>query len=581
MTDTQFYPTPMALARHAWSMFKDRSFARVCEPSAGNGDLIKGLWGGEEHPRHRQPQIDCIEIDVARHPLLRSAGLNVVGLDFMTFEGGAIYSHVIMNPPFAVGVQHTLKAFDMLYSGEVVAILNAETVRNPFSVDRKRLVSLIDRFGRVEFHKDSFQGPDVEREADVEVALVHLVKPAELGQDWIGPIISAMATDRPAHPPQELPQELALPASFVETQCAAFRVAVKAMHEAVRAEAVSSRCASRVGVTMAELNRRGSSAQALEQVGDQMRKEIERRYLDLKDRAWASILRSTNTMETLSAKVRRQAEAQFQEISKLEFTEQNVYSLLLGLVESRPEMQVEMACEVFDKVTRYASDNCVFYRGWKSNDRHRTCGKRVKMTRFVIPGNKVHFGRRLDWDAERELADFDKVFAMLDGVPLEEVDISLVQLFRNSGAELLSGQRLSSSYFDVRWYGGVGTIHFFPRRKDLIDRLNRLVGKHRQWLPPNVDDVHPAFWTQFEKAEKFDAEVRKQVEASFQQLRREKSRYVSSWDHPLTKIGSGDLERNREGAAALSDAIDAVLERHGLLAALPSSDCSQPLLLAA
>jgi len=55
----------------------------------------------------------------------------VVGHDFLEFKMGAIYSHIIMNPPFSQGAAHVLHAWHILYDGEIVALLNAETVRNP------------------------------------------------------------------------------------------------------------------------------------------------------------------------------------------------------------------------------------------------------------------------------------------------------------------------------------------------------------------------------------------------------------------------------------------------------------------
>jgi len=143
-----------------------------------------------------------------------------------------------------------------LWCGEVLAIINAETLRNPFSAERKRLAALIRDYGSVEFVSDAFKGADVVREADVEIALVHLDKPAECAQDWIGPVIEAMTRDESPTAGYDLPRELALPASFVETQVRAFRAAVKAMREAVRLDAVANHYAVRIGGTLDHLVRR-------------------------------------------------------------------------------------------------------------------------------------------------------------------------------------------------------------------------------------------------------------------------------------------------------------------------------------
>ena len=566
--DWQSYPTPARLANHAWSKFTNREVERLLDACAGAGALADAQVRGNERSyrgiRGEAFPVDVIEIDARHHPTLREKDYNVVGFDFLDFEGGAIYSHVIMNPPFAQGARCVLKGWDMLWEGELVAILNAETLRNPCSAERKRLASLVAEHGSVEFITEAFIGADVERATNVEVALVHLVKPAHCAVDWMGPVIDRLAVDRHEESGFELPHELALPNTFVTSQCIAFRCAVKAMREAVRADAVAGHFAVRLGGTMA--SRHGSMNQDSTQLlGGDVRKSLRTRYLGLKDRAWASVLRSTDTLAKLSAKVQKQAEAQFAQIKTLEFTESNVYGFLLGLVESQPDMQIDMACDVFDQITRYHSDNTVFYRGWKSNDRHRSCGFRIKTTRFILPGHDSRgYSSTLGYDSIRTLADFDKVFAMVDGKPKPEV--GLVDVFQTHFSALRSGGRVSSSYFDVRYYPGVGTIHFFARDRTLVDRLNRLVGGKRQWLPPQEPNGS-AFWKQYDKADAFDSQVRSEVTA----LRGANGvgGYLSRYDDPLRDyVRSHDQASSSNAAELLGLAIDSVLRKHGMLDAL-------------
>jgi len=395
--DWQSYPSSERLADRAWAKFKNRDVERLLDACSGAGALADA-WErrSRDHYSRRSRNhglpVDVIEIDARYHPTLRDKNYNVVGLDFLQFEGGAIYSHVILNPPFAQGARFALKAWDMLWEGEVVAMLNAETLRNPFSAERKRLALLVAEHGSVEFIEDAFIGGDVERATKVEIALVHLIKPAQCAHDWVGPIIDSLAVEPQAEESFELPNELALPNTFVTNQCLTFRAAVRAMREAVRSDAVAAHFAARIGDTMAR--RQGDAGPVVTQTtGAGVRQALRERYLDLKDRAWASVLRSTDTLAKLSAKVQSQAESQFAQIKTLEFTESNVYGFLLGLVESQPEMQLDMACDVFDQITRYHSENTVFYRGWKSNDRHRTFGMRIKTTRFILPGHSSSAGR--------------------------------------------------------------------------------------------------------------------------------------------------------------------------------------------
>ncbi|WP_121333235.1 DUF4942 domain-containing protein, partial [Escherichia coli] len=105
-----------------------------------------------------------------------------------------------------------------------------------------------------------------------------------------------------------------------------------------------------------------------------IREGIAKGYDELKDRAWSEVLRSTEVSAKLSSKAQQRLEADFQRIKRLDFSASNVYSFLIGLIDARGDMLVQMACEVFDEITRYHSENRVYYEGWKSNDRHRTAG---------------------------------------------------------------------------------------------------------------------------------------------------------------------------------------------------------------
>lgn len=574
--DLQWYPTPLKLGRQAWAKFKNKNIVRVLEPSAGDGALIKAHPHWDQRGYYRMPPVDAIEMDLTKHDAIRSCGADVVGIDFMSFANGAMYSHVILNPPFKYGAQHVLKAWEILWDGELVAIINAETLRNPFSKERQMLARLIQLYGEVEFIQDAFQGSDVVREAEVEIALVYLKKEANLDVDIFGDMFDGLAHDGETGEglAGQFRQmfEVALPNSLIENRVATFNAAVRAMQGAVFAEAKAMHYASLLGKTMAEhIDQKGAKASNVETL-TYVKTTIAERYGKLKDSSWAGILRSSNVTSKLSSKAQRRVESEFERIKKLEFTCQTIYGFLLGIVESQGQIQIDMACDVFDAISQHHSDNTVWYKGWKSNDKHRTCGRKIKLTRFVIPRNRT-WCDSLDWDSMQMLRDFDKVFAMLDAQAAPEV--SLESLFTNHLRELKNGGRLSGSYFDVRFYPGAGTIHFFPnKKKNLVDRLNRLVGRHRQWLPDQDKGVSENFWLAYDKAEKLDAEVHKATS---------KNR-SGFWNSPFHSVFCRDGEERALAEAKIVDAIESVLEANGIsphFQAIEHAAPQQPLLLLA
>jgi hypothetical protein len=483
----QFYPTPSRLAYLARNKFKSKNIVRILEPSAGRANLLSPFLSG-----HMRPElIDCIEIDLNNQAILRAKGLNVIDGDFMQSDLAAMYSHIIMNPPFNHGADHVLKAFDLLINGELVAIVNAETVHMPNTAKRQHLVSLIQRYGEVEFHQEAFTDPDTLRKTNVEIALIWMQKTADIKHNFT----ETLEIDTTSGIENEVTQGLALRGNTIGNAVAVFNASVASLRSAELAQEEASYYKNLLGMP---LNRLQSSDIPPEGLQTRFNKG----YDDLKDRAWANILQTTEFSKYLSSKAYDRLTSDFVSVKKLNFTEVNIRGFLLGLVGSQADMNMQMLLDCFDEITKYIPENRAYYRGWKSNLKHKEQAYRVQMTRFIIPRVNSYYSGNIAFDTIKKLGDFDKTFAMLDGKA--ECAVSLAGLFSDSATvkQLEQGERLSSTYFDVRYYPGVGSIHFFPTNKPVIDRLNRLVGKERQWLPQDDKQASKGFWNQFNAAEK-------------------------------------------------------------------------------
>ena len=212
------------------------------------------------------------------------------------------------------------------------------------------------------------------------------------------------------------------------------------------------------------------------------------------------IIESTITTRHLSEQTAKRVEKDLEQIYELAFNATNIYGFVSGLVSQRGEIQKEMVLEVFDKITRYHSENQCYYLGWKSNDKHRTIGRSIKMSRFILPlGSDSHYSKH---KSVKTLQDIENTCLMLDGKVNAEVSLSGLYDDQESYERLCQGERLSSDYFDIRFYPSRGTMHFFPKRADVIRRLNVYVGKARQWLPEDINQASESFINQFEQAEK-------------------------------------------------------------------------------
>ena len=187
-----FYPTPEPLAKKLLEGLDWSFIESILEPSAGKGDLARVCAGLRKEAGYngyyptsdyswddaiRNADIDCIEIDPTLRAVLEQQGLRVIHDDFLTFETQKRYHLIAMNPPFDCGAAHLLHALDLMErGGEIRCILNAETLRNLYSDQRRELAKRLKNLNaEVEFVQDGFK--DTERSTDVEIALVRVSIP--------------------------------------------------------------------------------------------------------------------------------------------------------------------------------------------------------------------------------------------------------------------------------------------------------------------------------------------------------------------------------------------------------------------
>lgn len=586
----QYYPTSARTAAKMWAKFK-RPIRHLCDPSAGKGHLIRHAKEGfpgvndEDLPwleevkkadyerpawafqsQHyarmkfaRLDEVSAVEIDLQHHSSLKELGVKVLGYDFLQVCSLATVSSIIMNPPFSQGCAHVLHAWDCLYDGELVAIINAETIRNPFSKERQRLVKLIEDCGTVEFLQDQFVD-EVERKTDVEVALIYLEKTPTKYLDVKELMGNLKHGDNGmSEIDPETCHALALPGNFIQDTCFRFERAVTAARAASEAVALANHLTEAIGITLEEMQAKGVGNDFREAAGsirDAANADFKVRYDNLKKRAWAQILRSTLLTDKLSNQARRKIEASSGEIYHLEFTPANVHGFLAGVLQSMGDIYQSMLLDMFDTIIERSSDNVVFYKSWKSNQKHRI-GMRLRKSRFILPRFRMGYGGNLDYEDERFLADLDKCWGYLHGIT-GSYD-GLVQACRSS--DLRTSGRYSSRFFEFRYYKGSQTLHLYPKSAEVMDKMNRFVGKLRNWLPGDMEEANADFQKQYEKGEAFTDEYME---------RYRKSAHCSyGLDRPHYKLlrevqGRGDDDERCHELDRLEKAIAEVHEQHGL-----------------
>lgn len=472
------WPTPEFLARKMASLISGK---RCLEPSAGHGniaDIIK-----------ENRYVDCIEIDPRNQEVLIGKGHRVIDSDFLKYEMTTQYDCIVMNPPFREGAKHLLKAIDIMYNGRIIAQLNAETIRNPYTEERKLLIQKIeDLGGSIEYIENAYI--DADRKTNVEIALVVIDIQNSIERDYF----SGMSKTSKMQEPEFIGSDIAIPDSQIENYVFAYHKALEIKKEALIKTQEAEYYAGIIGASFKDENRyRGDTV--TEMVQNSFNEQVE--YL--RESAWSKIINLADFHKHLTDKVRKEIYSQMDIVKNLEFTVENIRTFLMNLIQSRSDIMNDCVLEVFDEMTKffhwdkYHEQNRAHVEGWKSNERwfvnHRVVLPYLQEHSWGQKGARANFNK---------FEDIEKAVRYVEGEPVSEDSIQNVIFEKNGYGHFLAkefswGSAIVTKYFKIRMYKK-GTTHFYWRDKKVLERFNLFVGRQRQWLPKEDAKVPKEFW---------------------------------------------------------------------------------------
>lgn len=117
----QFFATPHNLAIEVVNAISPITGAKILEPSAGDGALVKAF-----REVHGNFTIDCFELmELNKKKLSKVSGANIVGDDFLQSSIKGQYDCIIANPPFTKNqdIDHIYKMYDSLKPGGQISTI--------------------------------------------------------------------------------------------------------------------------------------------------------------------------------------------------------------------------------------------------------------------------------------------------------------------------------------------------------------------------------------------------------------------------------------------------------------------------
>lgn len=479
-----FYPTPPALISRIAAKIKGHP-RKFLEPSAGKGDLVEGIVAKLRH----RPDVFAIENDPTLQATLRGKHLKLIDSDFLAFSAPDQFDLIVANPPFDRGDAHLLKAISIMYSGQIIFLLNAETLRNPVTNQRKLLVKKLAELGaEVEFIQNAFL--DAERQTGVEVALVNIVIEQSVDSN-----LFSGCSDTVEDEDLDLEEKYEVSTGrSIEELVAEYNETLRIGTDTIMGfyrnwKKVGSYLT--FGVRTGKQNDRQSLGGG--NVTSFMRDDINNLLAEIRSNFWRRVLQLDEVRKRLTEKKRQEFEQAMMQQCHMDFTEHNIRQFCMNLIGGYERTLTEAVLEIFDKFTLdhwYRDDqhlyceNIHMFNGWKTNNAFRV-GRKV-----IIPGRD--YGRsfydelfskwRIGHDTEKLLNDIDVVMNYFGGL---ESFVSIRQAIEDSFHKSSRWDRQSgilSTYFKITVHKK-GTIHLEFRNLDILRRFNVTACRGKNWLP--------------------------------------------------------------------------------------------------
>lgn len=405
-------------------------------------------------------------------------GIHIVHDDFLTYTSYKQYDLIIMNPPFHDGDKHLLKALDLQKSGgQIVCLLNAETIRNPFTNTRKHLIETLNKYDAdIEYIGNPFI--DSERKTDVEVALIYVNIPysEESGESIFDKLLKAKTYEEPS---DEEAMELEV-TDMIQMIVNRYKVEVESGIELIK---TYRRMLPHLKSDFDNERSYDSSIIKLTDCGGHDL-TVNKYVHDVRFKYWKALLTNKKFVGKLTSKLQREYSERVASYADYDFSEFNIYTLLVEM-NSQIKHGIEDEISVmYDKLTEEhsyfpeCSKNRHLYNGWKTNKAWKI-DKKCIIPCYGIFGSWD--GKPRTYEAYNLLSDIERILNFFDGNMTADVDLSSqIKFYFDRGVT----KNVHCKFFDVTFYKK-GTVHITFTCPELIDRFNIYAAQSRNWLPPS------------------------------------------------------------------------------------------------
>ena len=498
-----FYPTPSHVARKMIEPYIasiEANELSMLEPSAGKGDLVKAAMEairlGVDYKHRHKVKYYAIEQDPELTAILRQIkDLKIIGDDFLSYSGYYYFNLILMNPPFSKGASHLLRAWELLEEGDIACLLNAETINNPYTQERKTLARIIEKNGTVEMLGNCFS--DAQRKTNVNVALVRLHKKAEGKSAFDFDKIGMTYDGQPYKLDFEVDNVAVANRDKIGNMELCFSALSDALKEVAASLAKAHYYAKAIDFDVDKFLSNSYSKHAMDTSNP---KYFYGSTLEAANRAaWSSIISQSDFSSRLTSDFKTQFYQHIDHQKNISFSKANVVALLSAMIQNAGDIMQNCIESLFDRLTKY-SDKNKDGKGFKTNSHYKL------NRRFIMPqcgrtstyaGTQVfetYYHRDFyDWANDLDIACCNLAGIRIEDISSVEykdqgkVDMRLANRVDNHVRTVGFSHQICDTYFFEAKVFKNGNVHLYFKDEELWHKFNQVACKNKNWLTDETE----------------------------------------------------------------------------------------------
>lgn len=488
-----FYPTPKKLINKMIEGIDFKYITSILEPSAGKGDIVEVIKenikaqkkNGIFSDRDIKYDIDCIEIDENLRVILQSKEFRVIYDNFLNYNGFKKYDLIIANFPFSEGDKHLSHALDLIEGGgQLVCLINAETIRNPYSNLRKVLLKRLNKYNaNIKYLQEEFI--NAERKTNVEVALIK-VKIKNRNNDSI--ILENLKQEELLNQEEQQNNSL-IDGDFLKGIIQQYdfeiKAGIKLINEYKKLQSLMLKSFKDDFDKSRSILKLDINNNKISYYTEKSRNNLINEYIEnVRYKYWEALFNNEKFTSLLTSNLLHEFRQKLDDLKNYDFSLYNIKELqkqmnqnvIMGVEETILSLFNEFSYE--HSWYKECKNNIHYYNGWATNKAH------IINKKVIIPLSAYGiFGDRLDYGYKfyEKMKDIERVFDYLDGGQTEETNLKEIL---DKAEKEEQTKNIKTKYFSINTYKK-GTTHLTFLNKELLKKFNIFGSLKKNFLPPS------------------------------------------------------------------------------------------------